>query len=248
MLPKLTINDRHNYLDRFFRVLGFSQTDTDKQEVNRYKRYFRTLGCDSDNPWIRKSSEIPGWLFPGEHELLWQLAYESPSGHVLEVGSWMGKSACILAGASAMRGDGSKVFCVDPFDMRGNDWQQQFHQKITDHAISTFDQFIAYAQRLDFYTHVVPVAKPSEDVLFLLQGPWRLVFLDGRHEYEQAKLETLAVTPHIVPGGFLALHDATDDFPGVKRFAAELGTQRDWESVPGIGTIAVFRRIPIVGM
>ena len=59
------------------------------------------LGHDSPNIWIQRSASIGGWLFPGEHEFLWDLATRSSEGSILEIGTWMGKSACILAGACA---------------------------------------------------------------------------------------------------------------------------------------------------
>lgn len=218
------------------------ESDGYSAEIERYHKFFKPLGANSSNEWIRKSTEIFGWLFPGEHELLWSLGVDSPQGQILEVGTWMGKSACILAGSCKHRGDGSKVFCVDPFDQRGTDWQREFHKRLTGATASTFDQFIANACRLGFYDEVIPIAKPSEDVLGLIAQPLRLVFLDGWHDYDHVKLEFSLVSPQIVKGGFLALHDSTDDFPGVRRFAGELTSSKEFEPIPGAGSISVFRK------
>ncbi len=213
-----------------------------RREQRRYREFFHRLGADSDNEWIRKSATVGGWLFPGEHEFLWRVAMESPPGDVIEVGTWMGKSACILAGTCLTRGDGSVVYCVDPFDLRGTEWQMAFSRRLIGGRPSTFDAFVRNAQRLGFYEAVITVAAPSEAFLGRVRAPLRLAFLDGSHEYDQVALETSLVGPWLVEGGCLAFHDATPDFPGVERFVAGLEASAEWEALPRTGSIAAFRK------
>lgn len=219
-----------------------AQDETFDREIKRYREFFMPLGKDSTNEWIQKSSSIPGWLFPGEHELLWQLTHESPAGHVLEIGSWLGKSACILAGGCVARNDGSKLFCIDPFDMRGDEWQREFHRRLTGSVALTFDGFVANAHRLGYYDRVVPIAKPSEDLIGLLSFRLRFAFIDGWHDYEHVRRDFDLTSPMVVPGGFLALHDATGDFPGVKQFAEELANSTAFKVFGRAGSIVAFKK------
>src|SRR5437868_4102301 len=129
-------------------------------EVQHLKAFYDAVsrtGADAANPWIRKSAEIGGWLFAGEPEFLWELATRSASGDILEIGTWMGKSACILAGACQTQAPGTRVVCVDTFHMDGTPDQEAYHHKLVE-GTGTFYQFVANASRLGFGETVVPIA------------------------------------------------------------------------------------------
>lgn len=66
--------------------------------------------------------DIPGWTPVDELYSLFCLvmATRDIQGDIVEVGSWCGRSACVLAEASRLAG-GSMVHCVDLFPERG-DW------------------------------------------------------------------------------------------------------------------------------
>ena len=171
-----------------------------------YQRVSR-LGADGDNPWIAKSSKIDGWLFEGEHACLWELASESNVGDIVEIGSWMGKSACIFAGACIDQAPNTRVFCVDPFTMLGSPSQEAYHKRITK-GDGTFYQFAHNAGVLGFYKQIVPLATTSDLALPAIPDGCRLAFVDARHDYEGVSTDTKLIIPKIKPGGLLALHDA----------------------------------------
>jgi len=172
-----------------------------------YRRISR-LGADSENPWIAKSSSIDGWLFEGEHEFLWELAIESTHGDIVEIGSWMGKSACIFAGACIDHAPGTRVYCVDPLTMLGSPSQEAYHQRITKGLTGTFFQFIQHASELGYYNQIVPLATTSSLAEPAIPGDCRLAFVDARHDYQGVSTDTRLIIPKIRPGGVLALHDA----------------------------------------
>jgi predicted O-methyltransferase YrrM len=67
--------------------------------------------------------DIPGWTPIDQLFALFNLVYFSPvQGDVLEVGSWCGRSSCVIALAAKLSGKG-KVYCVDLFPEK-DDWQQ----------------------------------------------------------------------------------------------------------------------------
>lgn len=212
-----------------------------KQPIRMY-RELSVIGNNSPNPWIRKSAEIGGWLFPDEHEFLWSLASEAKQGHILEIGSWMGKSTCILAGACIESAPETRVICVDPFDMGGTDWQVSYHKKLVKNAASTLDIFRANARRLGFIDYVIPVAAPSEKVLPTLSFRLRMAFLDGVHDHSHVTFETKEAERMLLPGGILALHDTGEAWPEVKKFAEEeLPKNKRFEFIGKKGTISAFR-------
>lgn len=216
------------------RVLG-----VDKRGYERIS----TLGADSDNPWVRKSSRIGGWLFEGEHELLWELATADTEGDLLEIGTWMGKSACLFAGACIDHAPQTRLFAVDPFLMLGSEEQEAYHRRIVGKVEGTFYEFTHNAREHGFASHVVPLATVSEVALPALpDGVFRLAFIDGRHDYEGVRADTTLAIPKLKPGGRLALHDATV-YEGVQQHI-DSDLRRDDRLVfeQQVYSIAVFTR------
>jgi len=174
------------------------------------------LGHSSPNPWIRKSAEILGWLHEGEHELLWELAMRPGNGHILEIGSWLGKSTCILTGACIERGDSSRVVTIDTFCMDGSFRQTSYYQLLHRKQHGTFYEFIENAKHFGFSEHVIPIATYSQNTVFLLQHiPFRLAFIDGRHDYDGVRSDIEMVLPLVSPGGVIAIHDVGERYPEI---------------------------------
>ena len=180
------------------------------------------IGLDSANVWIRKSAEIEGWLFDGEPEFLWSMASRPSDGHVLEIGTWMGKTTCILAGACIENASHTKVICIDPFNMQGTPEQEAYHKKLVG-ASGTFYQFIENAQRLGFIDWIVPIATTSERALPGVPFHWRMIFIDGAHDYHSVKRDVELSLPGLMQGGLLVLHDAINSpsWPDVGRYVQD---------------------------
>ncbi len=203
-----------------------------------------TYGKDSPNAWIRRSAEIGGWLFEGEHEALWELATRDVPGNVLEIGSWMGKSACILAGACADHHPETVVICIDTFTMSGTEQQQKHHEKLVGRAQGTFYDLISAAKRLGYYKYVIPVGQYSQSALKIIKGPLRLAFIDGAHDYANVESEVALCLPMIAPGGSLALHDVySGTYPELLAFVNEkMLTDPTIEYIGKANSIAIFRK------
>lgn len=186
-----------------------------------YKEVAR-FGADSPNPWIRKSATIGGWLFAGEHEFLWELACRQTHGDVIEIGTWMGKSACILAGACKDHAPGTQVVCVDTFCMTGTPEQEAYHKRLVA-AGGTFYQFLNNAQTHNFIDAVVPVAALSSRALAVVRGPFRMAFVDGAHDRENCSRDVELCLPLLTQGGVIAVHDTTGGhWPGVEQYVQEV--------------------------
>jgi predicted O-methyltransferase YrrM len=202
------------------------------------------FGKESPNPWIRRSSEIGGWLFEGEHEALWDLAIREVEGNVLEIGSWMGKSACILAGACADRHPDTVLMCIDTFTMSGTEQQQEHHEKLVGRADGTFYDFISAAKRLGYYDYVIPLGQYSHRALKVVKGPLRLAFIDGAHDYANVEREVALCLPLLAPGGSIALHDVySGTYPELLAFVNErMLTNAALEYIGKTNSIAIFRK------
>lgn len=192
----------------------FQRTATARNDYRTESR----IGNNSPNPWIRKSSSIPGWLHEGEHEFLWELAMRPQQGYIVEIGSWMGKSTCILAGACCERGDESKVVCIDTFCMDGNTKQVAYYQILQVKKLGTFYEFQSNAAQFGFDRFILPLATKSDNTkLFLKKIPIRMAFIDGKHDAEGIQEDFLTVLPGMVTGGVIAFHDVCDRYSDIRQ-------------------------------
>lgn len=208
-------------------------------------RHVSRLGAHHANPWIRKSAEIDGWLFEGEHEFLWELATRSREGHIIEIGSWMGKSTCILAGACIDHAPGTRVLCIDTFQMDGTESQRVYHSQLVRREPGTFYHFLANAKRLEFRQAIIPLAARSDEVASLLLGGFRMAFIDGTHDYAGVKSDVEHYIPLLRQGGILALHD-TDGlaYPDLRAYAEhELGNDARLRFLGKRGSISAFEKV-----
>jgi hypothetical protein len=133
----------------------------------------------------------------------------------------MGKSSCVLAGACSQARPQSRVFCVDPFDMKGPFVQEWYHRLfIRPEGGGTYAEFLRNADRLGFRPWVVPVPARSDAVLPFFKPGFRMVFIDAGHTFAEVRRDAELALPLLAPGGVLALHDAggATGWPGIARY------------------------------
>ncbi len=163
----------------------------------------------------RKFAEAArGFMPPGEGLALWQAAIDAPAGPLLEVGSYCGKSACYLGFAARDRG--STVFCVDHHrgseeNQAGWDWHEP---DLVDSAVGKMDTLPVFRRTLHdagLEHLIVAVVGDGPRVARLWATPLALLFIDGGHGEEPARLDYDLWTPHVAPGGLLVIHDVFPD-------------------------------------
>jgi predicted O-methyltransferase YrrM len=111
---------------------------------------------------------------------------------VLELGSYWGVSASLFAHFA------KSVTAVD-FDFR-----EPLRDVISKHNNITFHQ------------------KYFKDFLNSTDAKFDLVYIDGGHEYNDVITDVNDFLPRVKEGGFIAGHDYSCDFPGVKKAVNEL--------------------------
>ncbi|MDP5209750.1 MULTISPECIES: class I SAM-dependent methyltransferase [unclassified Microbulbifer] len=158
---------------------------------------------------------IKGFLAAQEGEALYHLAAEASGlGPCLEVGSYCGKSTIYLAAACKLTN--SVLFAVDHH--RGSEEHQrgeEYHDpELFDDQIQMMDSFGNFranirAAALDDW--VVPIVASSSVAARCWNTPLGLVFIDGSHSLEAAMADYRSWPRHIVPGGYLAIHDIFPD-------------------------------------
>jgi MMP 1-O-methyltransferase len=165
---------------------------------------------------LRKAAEAArGFMPPDEGLALWEAGRSvEVEGPFLEVGSYCGKSAVYLGGAARDRG--RILFAVDHH--RGSEENQpgwEWHEPdLVDPAVGLMDTLPTFRRTVyeaGLEAHVVAVVGSSPAVAANWGTPLALLFIDGGHGVEPARRDYEGWTPHVAPGGLLAIHDVFPD-------------------------------------
>ena len=180
-----------------------------------------------------RAERIPGFFSRREMRVLADLAGEAihPFGRVVEVGSWQGRSAYVLA--SLCRDRGARLYCLDTF--RGCPGRP-----LSIYAEAERDpDFIRHirANLAEFGTTVEIVPGDSQ-VTFREIGSCDLVFLDGDHDSPGFDADVANAWSRLRPGGILCGHNFGDaEYPDVQRVVT-----RWFPEVTTVGSVWSVRR------
>ena len=158
---------------------------------------------------------IKGFLDEEEGHALYATALEaSCSGPCLEIGSYCGKSAVYLG--MGCKETGGVLFSIDHH--QGSEEQQPgeeyFDPELFDPQNLCVDTFRAFRNTLEavgLEETVVPIVCRSEVASRLWSTPLSLVFIDGGHSFEAALTDYKSWSRHILPDGYLLIHDIFKD-------------------------------------
>ncbi len=197
-----------------------------------------------------------GFMPEDEGALLHRVARERLShGPALEVGTYCGKSAIYLGAAAReinAAGGSTVVFTVDHH--RGSEENQagwEHHDPtVVDPELGLMDTLPTFRRtiaRAGLEDHVVAVVGRSTMVGAHWRTPLSLLFIDGGHGEEPARADYETWTPHVMPGGLLAIHDVFPDPadggrpPYEQIYLPALASGR-FEEVDAVGSMRVLRR------
>jgi predicted O-methyltransferase YrrM len=193
---------------------------------------------------------VKGFLDRQEGNALYEIAVEaSRHGPCLEIGSYCGKSTIYLG--SACRKNNSVLFSIDHH--RGSEEQQPgeeyFDPELYDQKarrVDTFKEFRNTIEKAGIDDTVIPMVCRSELAARLWSTSLSLVFIDGGHSYGAAYTDYNAWAGHIMPNGYLLIHDIfTDPEKGgqapyhVYKLAVASGL---FKELPMIKTLGVLKR------
>jgi predicted O-methyltransferase YrrM len=163
---------------------------------------FEVTRVDGDG-LARRFGEIPGMVSPQAGVMLYLLALAAgPEGDIVEIGSWLGRSTAFLAQACE-DADNGVVHAVDSF--RGNPGRPSGAQA---NGRDIEAEFRANIARVGLSHRVVVHAKPSSEARAEIEGPLRMLFVDGEHTYDAVTTD-LAYAELLLPGGMIAVDDCS---------------------------------------
>ncbi len=169
------------------------------------------------NPRDRAAAEAARGFMPADEGLaLWAAAGQADTalGPMLEIGSYCGKSALFI-GPVARDAD-SVLYCVDHH--RGSEENQagwvHHDPDLIDPEIGLIDSLPSFRRTVHdagLEPWVVALVGDGSRIGRHWSTPLSFLFIDGGHGEEPARLDFEIWTPHLAPGGVLAIHDVFPD-------------------------------------
>lgn len=197
---------------------------------------------------LAAAAAAPGFMPADEGRALYEAARAvGVPGPLLEIGSWMGKSALYLAAAAAQTG--RVVVTVDHH--RGSEEHQpgwEYHRpELVDPATGLLDTLPSFRRTVHPAEDlVVAVVARSEVLAPLWTTPPALLFLDGSHTEESARRDQDAWVGKLAVGGTLAVHDVFPDPAdgGQAPFGVytRVVASGEFAELPGTGSLRLLRR------
>jgi Methyltransferase domain len=179
---------------------------------------------------------IEGWLTAAQAARLRSAAMASrPSGAVVEIGSFRGKSTVVLAQAAG------SVIAIDPH--AGSDRGPQEISADAARGDADFEAFHANLSAAGVADRVRHVRKFSADALQDVDGPLSLLYVDGAHRFGPARDDLTRWGARVAPGGTMLVHDAFSSI-GVTLALFAVCLSGDWHYLGRTGSLAEYERVP----
>jgi predicted O-methyltransferase YrrM len=195
-------------------------------------------------------SEIRGFLDADEGRCLYEIALEaSRRGPCLEIGSYCGKSTVYIG--IACKTNNGILFSIDHH--HGSE-EQQPGQAYFDPALfdpqsgrmDTFREFRKTIEKAGIEDTVVAMVCRSDVAARLWATPLSMVFIDGGHSKEATLTDYDCWSRHIIPGGYLLIHDifkdATEGGQAPRQIYNLACSSGQFDPLPMIKTLGLLQR------
>ena len=186
-------------------------------------------------------ADVNGWMTRAQAERLWQRSAElDPGSRIVEIGSYHGRSAIVLATAAA---DGVEITAIDPHggtDRGPWEYEGDFDEGQRDHEI-----FMRNLERALVRDRVVHVRKLSQDALDDVAGGVQLLYIDGAHRFRPALADLMQWSPKVAKGGVMLIHDSFSSLGLTLAMAVALFWSDEFRYEGRSGSMAQYRREPV---
>jgi predicted O-methyltransferase YrrM len=186
--------------------------------------------------------DVEGWMSDGQARLLWDRAGAvPPGGRIVEIGSFRGRSAIVLARASAKAG--IELVAIDPH--AGNDRGPQEIEGSPDEGEADHQAFLANLERAGVSEAVRHVRRPSQEALDAVDGDVDLLYVDGAHRYGPASADIERWGRRVRPGGSMLVHDSFSSIGVTLALMRLMLLSRDFRYAGRARSMAEYRRVSV---
>jgi hypothetical protein len=186
---------------------------------------------------------VEGWLTEAQATRLWECAAAlAPSARVVEIGSYRGRSAIVLAMAAPTA---AEVIAIDPH--AGNDRGPRQIEGSADEGQRDNAAFHANLARAGVGDRVRHLRLPSQDALAELPGEVDLLYVDGAHRFRPARGDLVRWGARVRPGGRMLVHDAFSSVGVTLAVFSVLGFGAEFRYEGRTGSLAEYTRARVAG-
>jgi len=147
---------------------------------------------------------IPGFLSEREANFLYNVAHKK-GGTIVEIGSLYGRSTAVLAEALKNSDKKGRVYAIDP---------QYFDDSALGQLKNNLNKY-----GVDGFVEIMVAT--SEEASKDWSKPVDFLWIDGDHSYKMAETDFLLWEPYLREGGMIAYHDATFNYPDVRKVVSK---------------------------
>lgn len=184
-------------------------------------------------------ADVEGWMTRDQARKLWDRAAElDAEARVVEIGSFRGRSAIILASAAK---PGVEIIAIDPHI--GTDRGPQEIVTTAELGQSDNEVFNANLTKAGVRDRVRHVRKLSQDALTDVEGAIDLLYIDGAHRYGPARDDIIAWGERVAPGGTLLIHDSFSSIGVTLALLRAVTFGSEWTYVGRAQSMAEYRRV-----
>jgi hypothetical protein len=185
---------------------------------------------------------VEGWLSDGQARRLWdRAATVPPGGRIVEIGSFRGRSAIVLAQAVGARG--VEVIAIDPH--AGNDRGPQEIHGSSEEGEADNRAFRANLERAGVSDAVRHVRLPSAEALGEVRGEVDLLYVDGAHRLRPAMDDIARWGARVRPGGRMLVHDSFSSIGVTLALLRLLALGGDFVYAGRERSLAEYRRVGV---
>jgi hypothetical protein len=183
---------------------------------------------------------VEGWLSDGQARRLYERAAAvPPGGRIVEIGSYRGRSAIVMA--NALGTASVELVAIDPH--AGNDRGPQEIHGSADEGEADNDAFRANLARAGVAEAVRHVRLPSQEALGSVDGPIDLLYVDGAHRLGPATDDIARWGARVRPGGSMLVHDSFSSIGVTLALLRLLALGGDFVYVGRERSLAEYRRV-----
>lgn len=157
---------------------------------------YRELKLKKKFPVLKQAFKITSHLTLQERSQLYLLTKNRNT--VVEIGSYIGASACCFGAAIKSRAVRGQIYCIDTWN----------NDAMTEGNRDTWQEF--QNNTASYQDHIVPIRGFSIDVIIQVETYVKsvdLLFIDGNHSYEGVKADWNAYKRFLKTGSMVVFHD-----------------------------------------
>lgn len=184
------------------------------------------------------AAPVEGWLSEGQAQRLWDAAGRvPPGGLVVEIGSFRGRSAIVMASALA---DGARLVAIDPH--AGGDRGPQEIEPEAERGDADNRAFRKNLESAGVAPRVEHVRAMSSDAHDAVERPIDVLYVDGAHRYGPARDDIVRWGARVSDGGTMLVHDSFSSIGVTLATLTALTFGSRWRYVGRTSSLAEYRR------